>query len=293
MTSLSYLRYDVFTATAFAGNPLAVVIDPPPLRTDQMQTVAQEFNLSETVFITARDAEPNAFDVRIFTPGAELPFAGHPTVGAAIALADAGRVTGSVVLHETVGPVSVELVNGVATLTTPAAPRHVEVADPGEIVAALDLTFSDLHPDFGPSGWSAGVPFTILTVRDLDTLSQLAVNPSAWSTGVALSAAPEIYVLCPLDGANGRDWRARMFAPSLGITEDPATGSAAAATAGYLAGRVTESRRSEGWRIHQGVEMGRPSTIELGLVLVGNELVGARVGGQAAAVGAGTIRMPD
>ena len=289
--SIRLLRYDVFTDVAFTGNPLAVAIDPPPLSEAQHQRIAAELNLSETVFLRRR-RDGDGWDTRIFTPSTELPFAGHPTVGAAVALADEGLARQQVVLHEGVGPVAVDLEGAHAMLTTPAPPSTVPVADPGDVAASLGLTLGDLHPDLGPRGWSAGVPFTIVAVRDVDTLSRIHLDQVRWSETVALTPAADLYVLAPVDSLRGERWRARMFAPGLGITEDPATGAAAAASCGFLIAHAGPERARAGWTIEQGVEMGRRSEIRVGAVLRGTELVAVTVGGTAVRVGEGSLRIP-
>lgn len=287
---LTVLHYDVFTDRPYSGNPLAVAIDPPVLTGDQMQRVAAELNLSETVFLTGR--ADGTWSARIFTPSVELPFAGHPTVGAALALVDAGLATGSVVLHEGVGPVEVTIADGLATLTTPGPPMPVEVADPGDVVAAIGLAVHDLHPDLRPQGWTAGVPYTMVALRDLDALGRAEVDLHAWRQGVARTDAPDLYLVVPIDGVGGRRWRARMFGPVIGVAEDPATGSAAAAACGYLAGVAGGQRSGAGWTIEQGVEMGRPSEIRVEAVRRGAELVAVRVGGRAVRIGAADLAAP-
>jgi trans-2,3-dihydro-3-hydroxyanthranilate isomerase len=288
---LTLLRYDVFTDRPYAGNPLAVAIEPPDLDGAQMQRIAAEMNLSETVFLRSR--ADGSWSARIFTPATELPFAGHPTVGAAVALADAGLAPGGeVVLHEGVGPVSVTLVDGVATLTTPGPPVPVESADTVAVAAALGLDLAELHPELGPRAWSAGVPFTMVAVRDLDVLGRARVDTARWAEVVAISDAPDLYVMTPLDGVRGERWRARMFGPVVGVVEDPATGSGAAAACGYLAGVAGAGRLEEGWVFEQGVEMGRPSEIRVRPVLRAHELVAVRVGGRAVCVGRGELVVP-
>lgn len=288
--SLRLLRYDVFTDRPFAGNPLAVVIDPPMLDDRQMQRVAQELNLSETVFLS--DEGDGVVGARIFTPTTELPFAGHPTVGAAVALADEGRIDGRVVLREGVGPVEVTIADGVATLTTPRPPVAVDTADPGEVMAAVGLELGDLHPDLGPRGWSVGVPFTVVGLRDVAALARAEVDLARWRDHLEFSDAPDLYLLAPVDGVRGERWRARMFGPHVGVAEDPATGAAAAAACGYLAGVAGDGRLAEGWAIEQGVEMGRPSEIRVTPVLQGNEIVAVRIGGRAVRVGVGELAVP-
>ena len=202
---------------------------------------------------------------------------------------------GEVLLHEGVGPVPVSVVDGVATLTTPGPPVPVESADPGdpgEVAAALGLDLAELHPELGRRAWSAGVPFTIVAVRDLDVLGRARVDTARWAEVVAISDAPDLYVMTPLDGVRGQRWRARMFGPVVGVVEDPATGSAAAAACGYLAGVAGAARLDEGWVFEQGVEMGRASEIRVRPVLRAHELVAGRVGGRAVCVGRGELVVP-
>ena len=286
MATVPYLLYDVFTDVPYAGNPLAVVIDPPELSTEDCAAIARELNLSETVFCT-----PGADGVvtRIFTPGSELPFAGHPTVGAALALHEAGLAGDRVTLLEGVGPVEVGIDDGLATLTTPVPPGAVDVADPEDLARSLGLGLDDLHPSLGPRGWSAGVAFAIVAVRDVATLGRCTVDLAWWRDTVEHRGADQLFVLAPEEGIGGRRWRARMFAPGFGIPEDPATGSAAAAACGYLAGHVGPDRLDEGWLFTQGVEMGRPSEIHAGAVVRDGELVAATVGGRAVRVGRGEL----
>lgn len=290
MTTVEYLLYDVFTDTPFTGNPLAVAIDPPALDAGLRQRIAAELNLSETVFLYP---EQDGWRTHIHTPAVELPFAGHPTIGAARALADVGLLERATTLHEPVGPVDVALDGRLAWLTTPRPPTHVDVADPGEVVASLGLGFDALLGDLGPRGWSCGVPFTIVALRDVETLGRIEVDLARWRDEVAHSAAPDLYVLAPVDGLRGMRWRARMFGPGVGIAEDPATGAAAAAAAGYLAGHAGAGRLDEGWVIDQGVEMGRPSTIHVRPVIDDGEMRAVRLGGEAVAVGRGELRIPS
>ena len=292
MPAVDYLLYDVFTDTPFTGNPLAVAVDPPTLSDAQMRMMARELNLSETVFLDTTAAD--GVRARIFTPATELPFAGHPTIGAALALADLGVAGDAVTLVEGVGPVEVTVVDGFATLTTARPPESIDTVDPEDVARSIGLELADLHRTLGVRAWSTGNPITILTVHDIDTLGRCAVDLAWWRDTMSFAEAPELYVLAPVDPAqraDARDWRARMFAPGLGIGEDPATGSAAASACGYLAGHATPERLAEGWVIEQGVEMGRPSTIHVGAVLRGPELVAATVGGRAVRVGRGTLEL--
>lgn len=261
-----HLLLDVFTDIPFTGNPLAVFVDPGEVSTRQMQLIARELNLSESVFVWS-PSEPTApWPTRIFTPGSELPFAGHPTIGAAFALAATGRLpivndAARVVLDEPAGPVpvSIECRDGRPVrcrLTAPRSPSREIPPDPEALVAAATLGPADVHPGLACATWSAGVPFPVLPVRDLDALAR--ARP-AGSTDL-----PELYLATPLgDPAQADEWRVRMFAPGLGIPEDPATGAAAAAFAGYLADLDPDAAAERTWILHQGVEMGRPSRLEV------------------------------
>jgi trans-2,3-dihydro-3-hydroxyanthranilate isomerase len=293
------LLLDVFTDRAYAGNPLAVVFDSDLLDPRSMQTIANELNLSETVFLRARRPD-GAWPTRIFTPRLELPFAGHPTVGAGVALAATGRVPlvdggGSCVLAEAVGPVAVDLrsvspgppgaAEGSATLQVPRKPVRVRGVDPRSAAAMVGVAVEHLDDEVEPAVWSAGVEFVVVVARSVDVVSLAAPSPDA----------EHVYVLAPIDGTPGSAsmWRARMFAPAMGITEDPATGAAAAATAGLLAELDTTREPTRSWTIEQGVEMGRPSRIEVTVRRTsGGELDAVLVGGRALIVGSSSLIVP-
>lgn len=274
MTQLEYHLLDVFTDTAFAGNGLAVFVDPPALTDAQMQTLANEINLSETVFVSS-----STFATRIFTPSVELPFAGHPTVGTAVLLAELGLVSGHVVLREGVGDVACELDGNRATFTAAKLPEPFDVPEPDVLAEAVGLQEEDLHPEFAPIGYSCGVPFAFVPVRDVDAVSR--------SRAIGGSLGLQFYVCAPRDPSFTR-WRARMFATEFGIAEDPATGSAAAAFAGLLAGLAVDAVT-----IEQGVEMGRPSQLYVSVRRdADGRLTAVQVGGQAVVVGGGRLLVP-
>ena len=303
--TLRYYLLDVFTEKPFSGNQLAVFVDPEPLSDGQMQRIAAELHLSETVFVWSPSRAGDPWRARIFTPGIELPFAGHPTVGAAFLLASLGQVTGvgdliEFELEEAVGTVPVAVAldqHGVpvrADLVVPRSSERVDTADPAELAAVVELDLSDLHPHLPVRGYSAGNPFSIVPVTDVAALARAQVDSSRWERIVATSAAPHLYLVTPFPDTDrtSRTWRARMFAPAMGIAEDPATGAAAAAFAGYLEeiGPV-EGDRSD--LIEQGVEMGRPSMINLTISkLDGGGRVVVRVGGPAVVIGNGVIAVP-
>lgn len=292
-----FVTLDVFTARRFAGNPLAVVLDSDGLDAVAMQAIAREFNLPETVFVMSpADASARA-KLRIFTPGRELAFAGHPTIGAAVLLgALEGKGAMEFVLEENVGPVlcSVERIDndrGRARFEVPQQPRPGDdIGDAAPLAAALCLTLDDLGCDgFTPAVWSAGNPIAFMPVRGLDAVERAAVDSARWEQGFPANERPIAYVFCLETAEAGHDFHARMFAPALGIHEDPATGSAAAAFAGMLARDRELPDGTHRFVIEQGYEMGRPSLMQLELTIRAGALDAASVGGDAIRVLQGTI----
>lgn len=284
-----YVILDVFSAAAYGGNPLAVFLDGEDFTTAQMQTIARELNLSETTFVTP-GASAGRFAVRIFTPGAELPFAGHPTIGTAIALAQRGRTGATeIVLEEGVGPVRVSLRHGHATLHRDGAPETVPVhAAAADIAAALGLSAEAMA---GPA-WIAsyGTAMLFVPVADMEAVAASAARPDRWEA-LGLPARG-IYVYAVTSRAADRaSLHARMYAPALGVAEDPATGAAAASLAGSLPGMPADGVFH--LDIAQGIEMGRPSRIETATRLAAGHVTGISVGGAAVIVGEGRLlRLP-
>ena len=294
-----YHTLDVFTDRLFGGNPLAVFPDARGLSGAQMQSVARELNLSETVFVLPPEAGGTR-RVRIFTPGGELPFAGHPTVGTAILLVSLGEVRAEegeveVVLEEGVGPVPVRVrVRGgqpeFAQFTAARAPEFLAPPPaPAELAAVLGLDVADFAgAPWEPAVVSCGVPFTMIPLRDTDALARVRLDTAAWERVLAGGGAPGVYPVVP--AAPGGTARVRMFAPHMGIAEDPATGAAAAALGGYLSqGAGAGTHR---WTVEQGVEMGRPSRIELEADVADGRVAAVRVGGSAVRVSEGTMEIP-
>jgi trans-2,3-dihydro-3-hydroxyanthranilate isomerase len=293
---------DVFTDRVFGGNPLAVFPDAGGVSPETMQTVARELNLSETVFVTG--AEGTSFTVRIFNPVYELPFAGHPTVGTAMLLAMLGRVPAGervarLVLHEQVGPVPVEvrMEDGRPVFAMFAAPRVPEAGPPppapAVVAQLLSIDEADLGGSLGTAHHSAGVPFLFVSVRGLDALARARMDVGTWERHLRDAWAPHVYVMTEDAGEEGVTLRARMFAPAMGIVEDPATGGAATALAGLLAARDATGDGTYSWRVVQGVEMGRPSRILVEADVRGGRVAQVRVGGSAVAVSEGEMFIPD
>lgn len=294
--------FDVFTDTRFAGNPLAIVPDGEGLDTQQMQTITREFNLSETVFILPPDNEAHSAKVRIFTPGRELPFAGHPTVGTAIFLAlqktgnSEGEEDAIIVLEEGVGPVrvGVRLRPGkapFAELDVPKLPEEAGEAAPSDrLAAALGLAPNDIgFENHVATQYSSGVPFTFVPVRDLDAIGRAAPQIQHWREAFGDHDHPNAFLYCRQTIHNGAAFHARMFAPTMGIPEDPATGAAAAAFAGVVFRFDALPDGVHSGIIEQGYEMGRASNIFQELEVEAGKLTKVRIGGHAVPVMVGEL----
>ena len=304
---------DVFTDIAFGGNQLAVLPDARGLSTEQMQQITREFNFSETIFVLPPEDKAHTRRVRIFTPGAELPFAGHPTVGCAFVLAATGEIELSgdetkIVLEEGVGPVPVLIraKDGKPYFTQLTAARIPEKSnrtyDVNTIAAALSLTADDIDTEglHAIEAWSAGLFYLFVPLRSRSALARSRIRMDAWEKSLRDSSTPEIYVFVEDDESRERGGiasgdaviRSRMFAPSIGVAEDPATGSAAASFGGYLAARSSSRDGTLKYLIHQGVEMGRPSQLFVEVDVSGGAVTDVRVGGSTVLASSGTLHVP-
>lgn len=291
-----FVTVDVFTGRPFGGNPLAVVLDAEGLSGDDMQAIAREFNLSETTFVLPPADPANTARVRIFTPGRELPFAGHPNVGTAFVLAREGSLFGKPLgntlrFEEGAGLVPVDILSGAngpmgARLTAPQAFARGDEIAPDDFAACVGLRPDEIDPTAHPPLLgSAGMAFPIARLTGIGALSRAKGNADAMARHPALGGHIFIYATDP---AGPDTFRARMFAPGLGIAEDPATGGAAAALTGLL-GTLASGDGTYDFRIVQGVEMGRPSLIETAADVAGGIVTAIRVGGACAAVMRGEI----
>lgn len=295
----NYLLYDVFTTDRLAGNPLAVVLDSDGLDTAGMQSIAREFNLSETVFVLPPDNPKHRNRIRIFTPDYEMPFAGHPTVGSAIALAElAGEETGIFVLEENIGPVrcAVSKHGGstFAEFDLAKLPEPLELkADPDAVGAALGLAPHEIgFENHRVAFWSAGVPYVTIPIADLEAAAKIRLDNQAWSELAPRKsewAFASPYVYCRDTVHHDSAFHVRMIVPGTPSYEDPATGSAAAAFAGAIMHFDTPTDGTSQLWIEQGLEMGRPSRIRLELNVDGGKLASARIGGHAIKVAEGTL----
>lgn len=296
---IDYCLLDVFTTQRLAGNPLAVVLKADGLLDDQMQAIANEFNLSETVFLMRPKSERHTAAVRIFTPVSELPFAGHPTVGAAVVLGLQERLS-AVRIEEKVGLVTclIENANKHSARARFALPRLPEEAGkaPDRQAAALalgieadDIGFAD---HLRPAVYSAGVLYYLVPVRDAAVLRRLEPNGALWSHAFPMGDQ-SVYVFTETPTENGADYAARMFWINRGLVEDPGTGSAAAALIGLLAKHAPFVDGQAEYMLRQGHEMGRPCRILLQLRKDNDVLTHGAIGGDAVIVGHGTLDLGD
>lgn len=299
-----FITVDVFTDRMFGGNQLAVFPDARAIDPALMLPIAREFNFSETTFVLPPDEPAHTARVRIFTPGRELPFAGHPTVGTAHVLASTGAIplTGDltrIVFEEIAGPVpvTIRMKNGAVDfcqLTAARAPEVLGEAPSRErLAAALSLPVDALRADdWSPQIVSCGTPFLFVPLRDRAAVAAARAKPDVWDEVFAGRATSEVFLFATEGERPGSDVHARMFAPSLGITEDPATGSAAAALAGYLGARDSRTTGTLRWVVEQGFEMGRPSILDVEADKHNGRVVSSRVGGSSVTVTSGEFQLP-
>ena len=293
---IAFHTLDVFTETPFAGNPLAVVLGADALTTAQMQTIAREFNLSETIFVMAPRDPAHTARVRIFFPTAEIPFAGHPTIGCAILLAEAahqGDFATTITLEEEAGLVPVTVTRQgsriSAELTAPVLPYPAGgTPDLALLAAALDLAPGDIGPH-APGVHEGGPRFLYAPLASLEALARARVVEPHWSRLIAAHGVDSVYLYAK--GADC-DYRARMFSPTAGIPEDPATGSASAILAAQLLANGALADGITRLDLHQGVEMGRPSTLWLTIEAAGGALTRVRIAGSAVRIGEGRLTPP-
>lgn len=293
MRAFNFETYDVFTADRFAGNPLAVIINAEGLTGEEMQTITREFNLAETSFVLPPEDLANTARVRIFTPGYEMPFAGHPTVGTAIAIARARGLSGALRLELNTGvfPVSVETSGdaGFAEFTNPNLPAETGAAPAPELLeTALSLPEGVLDRGAAKARRvGAGVNF-IYCRAPIDVVRAAKVNSAAWDA-LGIDEVVGVYLYAEGGEAADATYHSRMFAPGAGIVEDPATGGAAAALPGHIAlsGELPDGEHR--WVIEQGFELGRPSRIRATVKAEGGTVQSVRIGGDAIKMQEGQI----
>ncbi len=306
MREYQFVQADVFTDMVFGGNPVAVFPDAEGLSTGEMQQIAREMNLSETTFVLPPTDSNADVRVRFFTPTAELPFAGHPTIGTHVVLAQMGRyeITGPVtrILQQIqIGTLPVDLITNSDGLTdravmTQGEARHGLIHnDDRKLAEALGLAPEDIHPDLPVQVFSTGLPGLIIPLVSLDAIGRIELNVGLFNEicrSVSVTGA-EVFTLETLDKAHHA--HVRNFDPLVGVFEDPATGSMAGALGAYLLQKGVFDYEPEQSTTHlvaeQGYEMGRPSLLGIEVDIEGGAIVEVRVGGQVVIVLDGTLRL--
>ena len=293
----------MFTETRFGGNQLAVLPKADGLTPDQMQQITREFNFSETAFVFPAKAG-HTRHVRIFTPASEIPFAGHPNVGTAFILGTVGELgeinsPHSIIFEEEAGLVSVSIhaAEGKIVSCELAAPQALSLGktiEPELIASAVSVNRDDIVTDtHDPQVCSVGLPFVFTELRDRAALERARINISGFEALRDLGVNPQMYLYTRVDESepdgHGFDIRARMFAPLSGVAEDPATGSANCTLGGLLADHEQVTSGMLSWRIAQGVEMGRPSTLAARAEKKDGVVTGTWIGGASVMVSEGTI----
>ena len=300
--SYRYLHLDVFTATLFGGNQLAVFPDGRGLAAATMQAIAKEMNFSESTFVLPSEQRDSDLRVRIFTPAEELPMAGHPTIGTAFALAHTGVLSpgrAGVVFGLGVGPTDVELVWQGDDLRfawmTQLRPEFGEPIAPADAAAAaLGLPAAAVAGTRLPvQRVTCGTPYLLIPLTTRAFVDRAALAPDAYSTllaGSGLDANLPAFLFSTEAGADNAGVYCRMFAPGLGITEDPATGSAAGPLGCYLVRHgVIAAEQASRLLFLQGAKMGRPSSMHVSVAASGTEVTSVRVGGESVVVGEGIV----
>jgi trans-2,3-dihydro-3-hydroxyanthranilate isomerase len=297
MREYRYLHLDVFTSTPFEGNQLAVFPEPQGLTTDMMQTITREMNFSECTFIFSREDDRTDVRMRIFTPGSELPMAGHPTIGSTFALALEGTIERrreQFVFGLNAGPTPVSLdwnASGLAFawMTQPIASFGSIVADRAAFTAAIGVQLSDLAGDLPIQVVSSAVPFTFVPLTSRAAVDAVAIDPRALARCHGGPGAGEIFVFTT-EGGGEETVYSRMLAPAFGIAEDPATGIATGPLGCYLVRyRMVPAAAARSMVSLQGVKMKRPSRLHISIDTHDGEITRVRVGGQSVLVGRGEI----
>lgn len=306
MQTLKYTLVDVFTAQAFGGNPLAVFHDGSRLDTKTMQKIANELNLSETAFICPPKKPQNQISLRIFTPQVELPIAGHPTIGTAYVLAYLKMLPtqdgiNEWTMEENLGDIQVTVQKEAEKIT------KIEMIQPlpvfGEtwtrqalVADLLSLPKSELDPRFPIQTISSGLPFLFVPIRSLAAMREINFRTDVWERH--FSGDPDrqhIFTFTTETEENNSTVHCRMFAPAMGISEDPATGAASGPLGAFLVEHGAVGHTEEGTysiRSEQGIEIGRPSFIDITVLKKKQKYKEVKIGGTAIVIGQGELYVP-
>ena len=288
-----FFQVDVFTDQVFGGNPLAVFPDPEALNEEAHLQIAREMNLSETTFVYPPNNQEADFKIRIFTPGKEIPFAGHPTLGTAHILWETGKVSAmkdSVILEMDAGLIQVSREQKNLFMEQPLPSYGDTVESTDLVAAALSIDSDAIDTRFPLQIVSTGFPALFVPLKNLKSVQSVELNLAALRE--VLGTVDMIYVFTRETQKRGSTVHSRSFAPFIGIPEDPATGSAAGALGAYLIRhKVIENLEASAIVVEQGLEMNRPSIIQVSIEKKGEEIKSIKVGGQAITVLEGTLRL--
>ena len=287
---------DVFSSTPFGGNQLAILPDATGISTEGMQKIAREFNFPESTFVLPKN-DLNTYRVRIFTPRAELDFAGHPTIGTACALVMKQRIQTAdpirLILEENIGPVMVDVAqrnggyHGTLTLSGKIdAPTGAPA--PADLAAVLSIEPAEVSQSFFAG---VGLPFCFAQVKSNEAVDRAAINRAAWTATLSRAWSPNLFFFAG-DLRDGGNLYARMCAPALGVEEDPATGSACAALVGAMASEQEFDGTAYRLSIQQGVSMGRRSEIAAEAHKSAGVVTSVSVSGATAYIASGEIEVP-
>jgi trans-2,3-dihydro-3-hydroxyanthranilate isomerase len=300
MRKLRYQLVDVFTSERFGGNQLAVFTNGRGIEADVMQRIAKELNLSEITFVLPPEDPANDYRVRIFTPAIEMPMAGHPTVGTAFVLArehlvniDFERTT--IRLEEQVGVIPVNFVfedDGrlLITMQQPLPTFGPEFTDRATIADMLSLDESALD-DYPLQVISCGLPFLFVPVKNLEAMRAIKLRLDIWERAVKDHAEQHVFAFTRQVENESSTVHSRMFAPAMGIAEDPATGAASGPLGCYLVEYGIVTANPAVIVSEQGIEMGRPSFIHIQIDQTDGEISRVSVGGQSVYIGEGVIEI--
>lgn len=302
MTKIPFHIVDVFTDRLFGGNQLAVVTDGRGLSAQLMQTIAREFNFAETSYVLPPEDPANTYKVRIFTPSVEMPMAGHPTVGTAFVLAREHMIPSNesetnIIFEEGVGPIPVKVTfkDGAPDLiymTQPLPRFGARFQDPDAIAGLLSLPTEAIDTRYPIEVVSCGPPFLYVPLKDLQAMHSIRLRPDAWDSVLGDFETSNIFAFTQEVENEGSTVHSRMFAPGLGISEDPATGGASGPLGSYLVryglvtGGGTVKMVSE-----QGIEMGRPSFIGIEIDQQDGQITGVRISGRCCYFAQGSFEL--
>jgi trans-2,3-dihydro-3-hydroxyanthranilate isomerase len=299
--SYRFLHLDVFTDHLFGGNQLAVFPDGRGLSSQTMQAIAKEMNFSETTFVLPAEQTGTDMRVRIFTPGSELPMAGHPTIGTTFALARVGVIppgSDRIVLGLGIGPTPVtmtwtdrDLNFAWMTQSTPTVSRSN--LDRACAAAALGLSESAVVATLPVEVISCGLPYVLVPLVSREAVDSAVLNRSAYDHLIDSAGTDGVFLFSTERRGDTATAYSRMFAPALGVHEDPATGSASGPLGCYLVRHRIVASESAGAMISlQGVKMGRPSHVHISIGVDGDDIRSVRVGGTSVLAGEGTLYVP-